>query len=48
MKEKTGVEVQLTPGGRGEFTVLVDGKKLWDKTIKGRFPAPEEIVLQLG
>ena len=47
MKEKTGVDVTLTPGGRGEFTVLADGVKLWDKHVKGRFPEADEILSRL-
>lgn len=47
MKAKTGVEVKLTPGGRGEFTVLADGRKLWDKSQTNRFPEHQEIMSQL-
>jgi len=36
------------PGGTGEFTVLVDGAKLWDKYESGRFPEHDEILAKLG
>lgn len=35
------------PGGTGEFTVLVDGRKLWDKGETHRFPEHHEILSQL-
>ncbi len=48
MKAKTGVSVKLTPGGRGEFSVLADGKVLWDKSQTHRFPEHAEILSQLA
>ncbi|MSP23898.1 MAG: hypothetical protein EXR75_01795 [Myxococcales bacterium] len=47
MASKTGAVATLTPGGKGEFTVLADGKKLWDKHETGRFPEDAEILSQL-
>jgi len=35
------------PGGTGEFTVLADGNKLWDKFETGRFPEHSEIISKL-
>jgi predicted Rdx family selenoprotein len=34
-------------GRTGEFTVLADGKTLWDKHARGRFPEEAEIVEKL-
>jgi len=31
----------------GEFTVLADGKKLWDKFATGRFPEHSEVIAKL-
>jgi predicted Rdx family selenoprotein len=39
--------VSIVPGGRGEFTVLRDGQKLWDKQKSGRFPEHAEIIAKL-
>lgn len=39
--------VTLTPGGKGEFTVLAGGKTLWDKHQTGRFPQDNEVLSQL-
>lgn len=33
----------LTPGGRGEYTVWVDGQKVADKT-GGEFPSESDVV----
>jgi selT/selW/selH-like putative selenoprotein len=35
------------PGKSGEFTVLVDGRTLWDKYQTGRFPEHDEILAQM-
>ena len=36
------------PGGRGDFIVTADGRRLWDKRGDGSgFPAPEEILRRL-
>jgi len=35
--------VTLTPGGRGEYTVWVDGRKVADKS-GGEFPTEAEVV----
>jgi selT/selW/selH-like putative selenoprotein len=39
--------VDIVPGGTGEFTVLVDGNTLWDKSQTGRFPEHAEIIGKL-
>jgi predicted Rdx family selenoprotein len=36
------------PGGRGDFVVTVDGRRIWDKRSMGdRFPDAAEIVAML-
>ncbi|HHH28396.1 MAG TPA: hypothetical protein ENK57_08635 [Polyangiaceae bacterium] len=39
--------MSLVPGATGEFTVLADGKELWDKHSTGRFPDHREILDKL-
>lgn len=43
MKREFGLDAELIAGGRGEFTVWVDGKKIADKA-GGDFPSVEAIV----
>jgi predicted Rdx family selenoprotein len=43
IKNVLGVETTLTPGGRGEYTVWVDGAKVADKA-GGDFPTEVEVV----
>ena len=38
IKKATGLDAELTPGGRGEFSVWVDGTKVVEKTRTG-FPS---------
>lgn len=42
-------EVELKPGGRGDFIVTTsDGRKLWDKRKQGdAFPEHEQVLDQL-
>ena len=41
-------EVELIDGGRGDFIVTVDGKRIWDKRgSDGRFPDNDEILSKL-
>jgi predicted Rdx family selenoprotein len=42
-----GTRTRIVPGETGEFTVLLDGRKLWDKHQRGRFPEDGEILSQL-
>lgn len=43
-----GAEVELVPGGRGDFIVTVDGERVWDKRAMGdEFPDEERLVAQL-
>jgi hypothetical protein len=43
LEQALGLAVTLTPGGRGEFTVWLDGKKIADK-VRGEFPTEAEVV----
>jgi len=43
IKEQLNLEAALEPGGRGEFTVWLDGKKLVEKSRVG-FPADAKII----
>ena len=43
IKQDTGADASLEPGGRGELSVWVDGKKVADKTMRG-FPADAELL----
>ncbi|MCA8948596.1 MAG: hypothetical protein KDE27_03795 [Planctomycetes bacterium] len=43
-----GANVDILPGGRGDFLVKADGVVLWDKNGKdGDFPPHERILEQL-
>jgi predicted Rdx family selenoprotein len=43
IKQDSGMEADLEPGGRGELSVWVDGKKVADKTMRG-FPADADLL----
>jgi predicted Rdx family selenoprotein len=43
IKDVLGADSALEPGGRGEFTVWVDGKKVAEKSRSG-FPAEKTLV----
>jgi hypothetical protein len=43
IKEKLSLDTELEPGGRGEFTVWVDGKKVAEKSRSG-FPSEPAII----
>lgn len=43
-KKTYSVETVLTSGGRGEFTIWVDGAKVFDKAAHGDFPTDDEAV----
>jgi predicted Rdx family selenoprotein len=45
IKESLGLDAAIEPGGRGEFTIWVDGAKVAEKTRTG-FPA-EKAVLEI-
>jgi selT/selW/selH-like putative selenoprotein len=37
-------EPEMIKGGGGIFIVTADGKEVWNKKAKGRFPDPGEIT----
>jgi predicted Rdx family selenoprotein len=43
IKQSLGADVDIEPGGRGEFSVWVDGAKVAEKSRTG-FPAEKAIV----
>lgn len=43
IKQQLKLEADLTPGGRGEFTVWLDGKKIVEKSRTG-FPTEAKII----
>ena len=43
IKQESGMDADLEPGGRGELSVWVDGKKVADKTMRG-FPADADLL----
>jgi hypothetical protein len=46
--ERTGTPASMTPGGKGQFDVLLDGRVLFSKQSVGRFPEPDEILGRVG
>jgi predicted Rdx family selenoprotein len=43
IKQDAGIESDLEPGGRGELSVWVDGKKVAEKTFRG-FPGDKDVL----
>jgi len=43
IKQRLNQDTEVEPGGRGEFTVWVDGKKIAEKTRSG-FPGDPAIL----
>jgi len=42
-------KVKLSPGGRGDFIVTVDGTTLWDKkAMDDAFPEEPDVLAQMG
>ena len=44
IKQDSGADSDLEPGGRGELSVWVDGKKVAEKSVRG-FPADGDLLL---
>jgi predicted Rdx family selenoprotein len=44
LKKTYDLASTLVSGGRGEFTIWVDGAKVFDKAVSGHFPTNEEAV----
>ena len=43
IKDSIGADIEVEPGGRGEFSVWVDGTKVAEKSHSG-FPAEQTLV----
>ena len=43
IKQETGLDTDVEPGGRGEFTVWLDGVKIAEKTRTG-FPSDTALL----
>ena len=43
IKQESGADADLEPGGRGELSVWVDGKKIVEKSLRG-LPADADLV----
>jgi predicted Rdx family selenoprotein len=43
IKQDSGTDADLEPGGRGELSVWVDGKKIAEKSMRG-FPADADVL----
>ena len=43
IKQETGLDTDYEPGGRGEFTVWLDGVKIVEKTRTG-FPSDKALL----
>ncbi len=43
IKQDSGADADLEPGGRGELSVWVDGRKIAEKTMRG-FPADADVL----
>jgi selT/selW/selH-like putative selenoprotein len=38
-----GIDATVRPGGRGQFDVVADGRRVWSKHERGRFPEEGEV-----
>jgi selT/selW/selH-like putative selenoprotein len=48
IKRERGFDVDIVPGGRGQFDVLADGKLIFSKHEEDRFPTEAEILGELA
>lgn len=44
LQKNLGVEIELIAGSNGVYDVAVDGKMIFSKFKKGRFPETAEII----
>jgi predicted Rdx family selenoprotein len=44
LRRVLAVDAKLVSGGRGEFTIWVDGKQAFDKATHGDFPTDAEAI----
>ncbi len=48
LEEAFGARVRLIKGSGGVFDVIADGRRVFSKHEKGRFPEPGEVASLLG
>jgi len=48
MLRERGVDATATPGGKGQFDVLAEGKLVFSKHEQGRYPETGEILEALS
>lgn len=48
MLRERGIEASATPGGKGQFDVLRDGRLIFSKHDAGRFPGEGEVERLVG
>jgi predicted Rdx family selenoprotein len=46
-EEKLGTKPKIATGGMGSFTVLVDGKSIFDHKRDGALPSVEELLRRI-
>jgi hypothetical protein len=46
--EREGHDAKATPGGKGQFDVVADGRLVFSKHELGRFPEQGEVQSALG
>jgi selenoprotein W-related protein len=44
LKKNLGAEIELIAGSNGIFDISLDGKMIFSKFDKGRFPQPDEVI----
>jgi selT/selW/selH-like putative selenoprotein len=47
IKQATGADSRIEPGGVGQFDVLVDGRLIFSKHKENRFPEHDEVLRAL-
>lgn len=44
LRRTLGLDVRLLPGAEREFTVRIDGRVVFSRADRGRFPTPDEML----
>ena len=44
LKKNLGADIELIAGSNGVYDITVDGKRIFSKFDRGRFPQTEEII----
>ena len=48
IRERLGIDPEVSPGDIGMFDVVVDGRVVYSKRETGRFPSDDEVIEKLG